>query len=193
MKGSPQEISRLLVAWSDGDQAALDELVPLVYEELRRIARRYRRVGNHTLQTTALVHEAFLRLAGKGGKQWQDRAHFFGVAARAMRHILVDHARARCADKRGGQVRSESLDPNLVSRERAASLVALDDALSTLAAVAPRPSRVVELRYFGGLSVNETAGVLGVSPETVTRDWRMAKSWLLRELTREQSSVGLQG
>jgi RNA polymerase sigma factor (TIGR02999 family) len=193
MTDSPEEISRLLIAWSDGEQAALDELVPLVYEELRRIARRYRRDGNNTLQTTALVHEAFLRLAGTEGTQWQNRAHFFGVAARAMRHILVDHARARCAFKRGGAVRSVSLDPDLLSQERAASLVALDEALSALAALAPRQSRVVELRYFGGLSVNETAGVLGVSPETVTRDWRVAKSWLLRELTQVQSIVGLQG
>jgi RNA polymerase sigma factor (TIGR02999 family) len=193
MTSSPQEISRLLVAWSNGDQAALDELMPLVYEELRHIARRYRRNGNHTLQTTALVHEAFLRLAGNEGKQWQNRAHFFGVAARAVRHILVDHARARCAGKRGGEVCSPSLDPNLVSQERAANLVALDEALSALAAVAQRPSQVVELRYFGGLSVTETAQVLGVSPETVMRDWRVAKSWLLRELTEGQSISGLQG
>jgi RNA polymerase sigma factor (TIGR02999 family) len=193
MKGSPQEISRLLMAWSDGQQAALDELVPLVYEELRRIARRYRHGENHTLQTTALVHEAFLRLAGKEGKQWQNRAHFFGVAARAMRHILVDYARARCAGKRGGEARSASLDPDRISQERAAGLVALDDALSTLATVAPRQSRVVELRYFGGLSVDETAQTLRVSPETVTRDWRMAKSWLLRELTPEQSIPELEG
>jgi RNA polymerase sigma factor (TIGR02999 family) len=193
MTGSPREISRLLVAWGDGEQAALDQLAPLVYEELRHIARRYRRNGNHTLQTTALVHEAFLRLAGNERKEWQNRVHFFAVAARAMRHILVDHARARCAIKRGGEVRSPSLDPNLVSQERAAELLALDDALSALAAVAQRPSRVVELRYFGGLSVNETANVLGISPETVVRDWRIAKSWLLRELTRGQSVVGLQG
>ena len=193
MEGSPQEISRLLNAWSDGEQAAVDELVPLVYEELRRIARRYRHGGNHTLQTTALVHEAFLRLAGNAGKQWQNRAHFFGVAAKAMRHILVDHARARCTGKRGGEVRAASLDIELVSQERAAGLVALDDALSLLAAVAPRQSRVVELRYFAGLSVDEAAQVLGVSPETITRDWRMAKSWLLRELTEEQSTVRLEG
>ena len=189
MKGSPQEISRLLIAWSDGDHSALDELVPLVYGELRRIARRYKPDGNHTLQTTALVHEAFLRIAGENGKQWQNRAHFFGVAARAMRHILVDHARARCASKRGGELRSISLDPNLVPQERAASLVALDDALSSLNAMAPRQSLVVELRYFGGLSVDEAAWALGVSPETVTRDWRMAKAWLLRELTQNQSTV----
>jgi RNA polymerase sigma factor (TIGR02999 family) len=193
MKGSSQDISRLLIAWSDGEQAALDELVPLVYEELRRIARRYGRGGNHTLQTTAIIHEAFLRLAGIEGKRWQNRAHFFGVAARAMRHILIDHARARCAGKRGGEARAASLDPDHVSEERAASLVALDDALSDLATVAPRQSRVVELRYFGGLSVDETAQVLGISPETVTRDWRMAKSWLLRELSQGQPVVGLQG
>jgi RNA polymerase sigma factor (TIGR02999 family) len=192
MKGSTGEISRLLIAWSDGEQAALNEVLPLVYQELRRIARRYTRDGNQTLQTTALVHEAFLRLAGKEGKQWQNREHFFGVAARAMRHILVDHARARCAGKRGGEVHSASLDPNLVSEERAASLVALDDALSALSAVAPRQGRVVELRYFGGLSVEETGRVLGLSPETITRDWRMAKAWLLRELTPEQSVDGLQ-
>jgi len=193
MEGSPQEISRLLIAWNKGEQAALDELMPLVYEELRRIARRYRHGVNDTLQTTALVHEAFLRLTRWEDNQWQNRAHFFGVAARAMRHILVDHARARGAVKRGGEARSASLDPDLVSQERAASLVALDDALSVLAAVAPRQSRVVELRYFGGLSVAETAEALGVSPETVNRDWRMAKSWLLRELTQEQSIVGPRG
>jgi RNA polymerase sigma factor (TIGR02999 family) len=193
MEGSPQKISRLLIAWSDGEQAAVDELVPLVYEELRHIARRYTHGRNQTLQTTALVHETFLRLAVTEGKQWQNRAHFFGVAAQAMRHILVDYARARCAIKRGGEVHSASLAPDPASHERAASIVALDDALSALTGIAPRQSRVVELRYFGGLSVNETAQVLGVSPETVTRDWRMAKSWLLRELTEQQSRAELQG
>ena len=164
--------------------------MPLVYEELRHIARRYARDRNHTLQTTALVHEALLRVAGKQSKQWQNRAHFFGVAARAMRHILVDHARARCALKRAGGSLSASLDLDCISEKRPASLIALDDALSVLATLSPRQSRVVELRYFGGLDVNETARVLGVSAETVTRDWRMAKSWLLRELTQKQVFVG---
>jgi RNA polymerase sigma factor (TIGR02999 family) len=190
MPESPQEISRLLIAWSNGDEAALDQLTPMVYDELRRIARRHRLGPGNTLQTTALVHEAFLRLVGQQGKQWQSRDHFFGVAARAMRHILVDHARSRCAAKRGGALRPESTGGELAAHKQAADLVALDDALSDLARFAPRQSRVVEMRYFGGLSVDETARVLKISPETVGRDWRMAKSWLLRELTLERSADG---
>lgn len=190
MTNSPQEITQLLVAWSKGDRAALNQLMPLVYGELRRMAKRYMagQTPGHTLQTTALIHEAFLKLVGQEDKRWQNRAHFFGVAAQAMRHILVDYARARQATKRGGEARAVSLDKAaLVTNDQAGEVVALDDALSRLAELAPRQSRVVELRYFGGLSIEETAEVLKISPETVTRDWRMAKVWLLREL--QQSSV----
>jgi RNA polymerase sigma factor (TIGR02999 family) len=187
MTPAPPEVSRLLRAWSEGDAAALDQLLPLVYEELRRMARRYmdRQSPGHTLETTALIHEAYLRLVDQSEVKWQNRAHFFGVAATAMRHILVDYARTRQAAKRGGEVRLVSLDEAaVVSRERAAEMVALDDALQALAALDQRKSRVVELRYFGGLSVEETAEVLKVSRETVARDWRLARTWLLRELSR---------
>jgi RNA polymerase sigma-70 factor, ECF subfamily len=185
MPSSPQQISQLLAAWSNGDQAAGDQLMPMVYGELRRMARRYMagQPHGHTLQTTALIHEAYLKLVGQEGKHWQNRAHFFGVAAQAMRHILVDYARGRQAAKRGGVVRAVSLsEAALVTSDQAGEMVALDEALHRMAELAPRQSRVVELRYFGGMSVDETADVLRVSPETVTRDWRMAKAWLLREL-----------
>jgi RNA polymerase sigma factor (TIGR02999 family) len=185
MTVSSNQITQLLAAWSSGDETAMDQLMPLVYGELRRIARRYmagQRAG-HTLQTTALIHEAYLKLVGQGERRWQNRAHFFGVAAQAMRHILVDYARARHADKRGGEAQAVSLDEATAKAgTQAAEIVALDDALRRLAEVAPRQSRVVELRYFGGLNVEEAAEVLKVSPETVTRDWRMAKAWLLRDL-----------
>jgi RNA polymerase sigma-70 factor (ECF subfamily) len=185
-------LSHLLQRWSDGDNGALEQLMPLVYGELRRMARRYMRQqpSNHTLQTTALIHEAYLRLAGQEEKRWENRAHFFGVAAQAMRHILVDYARARNTGKRGGPARTVSLEEAaIVSMERAAELVALDDALSELARLSPRQSRVVELRYFGGLSVEETAKVLSVSADTVTRDWSQAKAWLHRELNRTVKST----
>jgi RNA polymerase sigma factor (TIGR02999 family) len=165
-------------------------LVPLVQEELRRLARRYmsRERAGHTLQTTALVNEAYLRLVDAKQMRWQNRAHFFAVSAQLMRHILVDFARARQYAKRGGEAEQVSLDEALVvSSERGADLVALDDALKSLAALDPRKSKVVELRYFGGLSVEETAEVLKVSVETIHRDWRLAKVWLLRELSREKS------
>lgn len=186
MMSSPtQGVSQLLLAWSNGDPSARDQLMPIVYEELRRIARRYmaaQPVG-HTLQTTALIHEAYLKLVGQEEKQWQNRAHFFGVAAQAMRHILVDYARGRNAAKRGGEAHFVSLDEQTaVMKQQSAELIALDDALTRLAEKAPRQARVVEYRYFGGLSVEETAEVLHVSSETITRDWRMAKAWLLREL-----------
>jgi RNA polymerase sigma factor (TIGR02999 family) len=186
MTTSPHQISQLLARYSNGDQAALDQLMPLVYEQLHKMAKRYMRAQpiGHTLQTTALIHEAYLKLVGHE-KRWQNRAHFFGVAAQAMRHILVDYARARHAAKREGEAREVSFDEAaVVTAERAAEVVALDDALDGLAELAPRQSRVVELRYFGGLSVEETAEVLKISPETVKRDWRMAKVWLLRELQR---------
>jgi RNA polymerase sigma factor (TIGR02999 family) len=187
MEASSQSVSQLLQRWSDGDSEALDQLTPLVYAELRRMARRYmgQQPAGHTLQTTALVHEAYLRLVGREEKHWQNRAHFFGVAAQAMRHILVDYARARHTDKRGGQARAVSLEEaSLVSEERVAELLALDDALEELARLSPRQCRTVELRYFGGLSVTETAEALGVSPDTVTRDWNQAKAWLYRALNR---------
>ena len=182
------EVTQLLLAWSGGDGAALDRLTPLVYGELHRLARRYmgREPSGHTLQATALVNEAYLRLIDHNNVRWENRAHFFGVAAQIMRHILVDFARSRRNLKRGGDQRRVSIDEALaVSRERAPDLIALDDALKALEAVDRRKSRVVELRFFGGLSVEETAEVLKVSPETVMRDWRLAKMWLLRELEGE--------
>lgn len=185
MEISSDSISQLLHRWSDGDQEALEQLMPMVYSELRRMARRYmgQQPSGHTLQTTALIHEAYLRLVRQDEKRWESRAHFFGVAAQAMRHILVDYARARNARKRGGEERLVSLEEAaIVSEDRAAELVSLDDALAELATLSPRQSRVVELRYFGGLSVTETAEVLKVSSDTVTRDWNHARAWLHREL-----------
>lgn len=179
-------VSQLLEKWNQGDRDALDDLMPLVYEELRKMARRYMSQQNpgHTLQTTALIHEAYLHLVKQKEKHFENRAHFFGVAAQAMRHILVDYARARNTAKRGGASRPISLDEAaLVTQERAAELVAFDDALKQLEELSKRQSRVVELRYFGGLSVEETATVLEVSPETVMRDWSMAKTWLHRALS----------
>jgi RNA polymerase sigma-70 factor (ECF subfamily) len=187
MTPAPQEVSELLHAWSNGDQAALNELMPMVYQELRQMAKRYmgRQNPGHTLQTTALIHEAYLKLVDQRETRWQNRAHFFGVAAKAMRHILVDYARARQATKRGGEARVVSFDEAATAFEgRTAELVALDDALSALAAFDQRKSQIVEMRYFGGLTVDETAQVLNVSPETVARDWRLARTWLMRELAR---------
>jgi len=178
-------VTKLLEQWNSGDAEALDKLMPLIYEELRKMARRYMRQQNsgHTLQTTALIHEAYLRMVKLKEKHFENRAHFFGVAAQAMRHILVDYARQRHTAKRGGGVRPISLEEAaIVSQERAAELVAFDEALKELEALSTRQSRVVELRYFGGLSIEETAKVLSVSPETVMRDWNMAKSWLHRAL-----------
>jgi RNA polymerase sigma factor (TIGR02999 family) len=185
---APKEVTQLLIAWSNGEEEALEKLVPLVYDELRRIARRYmkREPAGHTLQTTALVNEAYLRLIEQKGMKWQNRAHFFAISAQLMRRILVSMARARHANKRGGEARQVSLDEALViSEERAAELVALDEAMNELAALDPRRSQVVELRYFGGLSVEETAEVLKISPETVMRDWKRAKAWLYTELNRK--------
>jgi RNA polymerase sigma factor (TIGR02999 family) len=185
MEASPHEVTQLLQAWSAGEQGALDKLVPVVYQELRRLAKRYMasEAPGHTLQTTALVNEAYLRLVDVKRVNWQNRAHFFGVSAQLIRRILVDHARSRRSLKRGGDGPAVSLDEALlVSRERGADLVALDDALKTLAETDPRRGRVVELRFFGGLSVEETAEVVRISPETVMHDWKFAKAWLLREL-----------
>lgn len=180
------QVTQLLLRWRAGDSHALDELMPLVYGELRRLAAHYMRGerAGHTLQTSALVNEAYLRLAGLEEVRWQDRAHFFAVAAQAMRRVLVDHARRRGNLKRGGEAHKVALDEALtVSSERAAEVVALDEALSRLAEVAPRKSRLVELRFFGGLSVEETAEVLQVSPGTVMRDWTFARAWLLKEIS----------
>jgi RNA polymerase sigma factor (TIGR02999 family) len=187
------EITALLKAWGSGDAAALDQLTPLVYDELRRLARRYmrnERAGN-TLQTTALVNEAYLRMVDAKRVAWQDRVHFFAVSAQMMRRILVDAARARGSAKRGGQVKrvNHSSAFNLdelpdVSTNRDRELVAIDDALNTLAEMDPRKARVIELRFFGGLSVEETAEVLKISPQSVMRDWKLAKAWLTRELAK---------
>ena len=176
----------MLLAWGAGDESAFEKLVPLVHAELRRLAHRAmgRQRAGHTLQTTALVNEAYLRLIDVSRVKWQDRAHFFAMSARLMRRILVDHARARQSQKRGGARRKVSLEETLiVSPERGADMVALDDALQALAAVDARKCQVVELRYFGGLSVEECAEALRVSADTILRDWRLAKSWLRRELS----------
>ena len=182
---SPGEVGTLLRAWSEGDQRALDRLTPIVYEELRRLARRYmkhERAG-HSLQTTALVHEAYMRLVDYKRMQWQNRAHFLAVSAQAMRRILVDHAR-RHNVKRGADAEHVSLDAAaVVDANRSTDFESLDDALNALAERAPRKARVVELRFFGGLSVEETAEVLHVSPITVMREWKSARAWLYRELT----------
>ena len=182
---SPGAVTELLHAWSSGDDGALERLLPLVEAELRRLARGYmgRERKEHTLQTTALVNEAFLRLTDARQIRWQDRGHFLGISARLMRRVLVDHARARGYLKRGGGAERVTLHEGLVtSPDPALDLVALDRALEALAAVDARKSQIVELRFFGGLSVEETAEVLHVSPDTVKRDWRLAKLLLLREL-----------
>ena len=183
-----RQVTGLLLAWGAGDETAFEQLVPLVHEELRRLAHREmgRERAGHTLQTTALVNEAYLRLIDVSRVQWQNRAHFFAMSARLMRRILVDHARSRQSQKRGGATRKVSLeDALIVSPERGSDLIALDDALKGLAAVDARKCQVVELRYFGGLSVEESAEALHVSPDTVLRDWRLAKAWLLRELSQD--------
>jgi RNA polymerase sigma-70 factor (ECF subfamily) len=185
---SSETITDLLIQWREGDEAALDRLIPLVYKELRRMAGYYmrRRRPGDTLQTSALINEAYLRLAAHKNMRWQNRSHFFAVAAQAMRRILVDHARARNAAKREGGVFKVSLDQAAdVGQQRGAELIALDDALKELAAFDVRKSRIVELRYFGGLSVEETAQVLDVSAVTVKREWRAAKLWLLQALSVE--------
>jgi RNA polymerase sigma factor (TIGR02999 family) len=179
------ELTRLLRAWSDGDAAALDRLVPKVYTELRRLARRYMKneAPGNTLQTTALVNEVYLRLVDVTHTDWKDRAHFFAMSAKMMRRILVDAARARGSDKRGGRmIKINAGEAALMAPELDAATVALDDALHELAKLDPRKEQVVELRYYGGLSVEETAEVLHVSPQTVLRDWKLAKAWLLRAL-----------
>jgi RNA polymerase sigma factor (TIGR02999 family) len=186
---SSHQITDLLQAWSDGDQTALNRLMPLVYDELHRLATRYmrRERSDHTLQTTALINEAYLRLIERGHTRWENRAHFFAISAQLMRQILVDFARSRRSRKRGGGKFQVSLGEALAAPvKRDADLVALDDALNELAAIDERKSRIVELRFFGGLSEKETADVLKISPATVRRDWKVAKVWLLRELRRGQ-------
>lgn len=190
---SPHEVTGLLVAWGGGDESALERLMPLVYDELRRLAHIYmsRERHGHTLQTTALVNEAYLRLVHWRDARWQNRAHFFAVSAQMMRRILVDFARDRQYLKRGGGALQVSLDEAAsFTGGRGADLVALDDALTALAEVDRRKAQVVEMRFFGGLSVSEVAEVLKVSEETVMRDWRLAKVWLLRELGREAGGEG---
>ena len=185
--GSTHAVTDLLQAWAAGDQAALDELLPLVYQDLRRQARWYMRAQpvGHTLQTTGLVHEAYLRLVDQSAVEWKGRAHFFGVAAKAMRSILVDHARARSAAKRGGAARAITLDEagGIAGSQASVDVLALDEALGRLAELDSRKSQLVELRYFGGLGIDEAAAVLGVSPATVKREWTTARAWLRRELS----------
>jgi RNA polymerase sigma factor (TIGR02999 family) len=189
---SPGDITLLLTELQAGNRAAESKLVPLVYDELRRLARRYMRGerAEHTLQPTALVHEAYLRLIGQRDVEWQNRAHFFGVAAQLMRRILVDHARARKAEKRGGSAPKVSLDETLVFTEaKGADLLALDEALTRLTERDPRQGRIVELRFFGGLTEDEAAEVLGVSTRTVKRDWNVARAWLYKELSKSAISA----
>ena len=183
---SPKEVTRLLVDWGNGDQAALDELIPLVYDELRRLARRYmrREYQNHTLQTSALVNEAYLRLIDQNSVQWQNRAHFFGVSAQLMRRILVDHARSRSRAKRGGGAQIVSLVEQAVIPNEVEEVIALDDALKNLAEMDPRKSQIVEMKFFGGLTTEEVAEVLKVTPRTVEREWRKARAWLNRAITK---------
>ena len=180
---SPQEVTKLLADWGSGDRSALNKLLPLVHAELRRIARRqmsHERPG-HTLQATALVNEAYLKLAGQQGFEWHNRAHFFAVAAQVMRHILIDHARAQARDKRGGGAQQISFnDASVLAEDQAEQFVALDDALKALAQIDPQKGRIVELRYFGGLSIEETADALNISPRTVRREWQRARAWLYR-------------
>lgn len=181
------EVTQLLMDWSSGDQTALDKLIPLVHHELRRMAHHYmaRESPDHTLQTTALVNDAYLRLIDQKRTHWQNRAQFFGIAAQLMRRILVDHARSHAYAKRGGGAIQVPLDEGAVlSPQRAADVVALDDALNHLATIDPRKCQIVELRYFGGFTVEETASLLEVSEVTVMRDWSLAKAWLRREISK---------
>ena len=187
---SPHEITRLLADWSKGDRDALEQLTPLVHAELRRIARRQmsRERPGHTLQATALINEAYLRLAGREGFEWHDRLHFYAVCAQVMRHILIDHARARARDKRGGEaVRVSLADVGLAAAERSADLLALDEALRALEEVDAQKGRIIELRYFAGLTIEETAELLGVAPITVRREERRARAWLHRLMSEGEA------
>ena len=183
----PNDISQLLGEWSGGDRKALDDLMPLVYEELRRLAHRHmaRERGPRTMQTTALVNEVYLRLINERGMKWQNRTHFFAVAAQLMRFILVDYARGHARAKRGGAAQQVTLDEAMmVAQDNADQMLALDEALTKLVSFDPRKSRIAEMRFFAGLTVEETAEVLSVSPETVHRDWRLARAWLRNELSQ---------
>jgi RNA polymerase sigma factor (TIGR02999 family) len=188
---TPQGVTELLVEWQNGSQKALDQLIPLVYEELRAIAGRYlsRESPSHTLQSTALVHEAYFKLIGQRRVQWQNRAHFFGIAAQMMRRILVDHARHQHREKRGGPAPKLSLDEAIAQAEPEADvdLLALDEALTALAEIDPRGARIIELRFFSALTIDETAEVLDISPGTVKRDWSAARAWLYREMRQPLS------
>jgi RNA polymerase sigma factor (TIGR02999 family) len=189
---SAERVNELLHSWGRGDPTAREELIPLVYAELRRIARRYlwKERPDHSFQSVDLVNEAYLRLTKERAPQLQNRAHFFGVASNLMRHILVEHARARLAAKRGAGMPLLALSPQLsLPRRREVELLALDDALTGLAALDPQQSRLIELRFFGGLSIEETAAVLGVSPATVKREWATARAWLQREMKRKEADA----
>jgi RNA polymerase sigma factor (TIGR02999 family) len=188
MPPASQNVTELLIGWGNGDKEALDQLLPLVYDELRRQAARYlrrERVG-HTLQTTALIHEAYLRLVDQKNVHWQNRAHFFGIAAQLMRRILVDHARTKKRNKRGGSdIRVSLADAKVTAKVQDLDVVALDEALDRLAEIDEQQSKIVELRFFSGLTVEETAEVLAISPATVKRDWSVAKAWLHREISSD--------
>ena len=187
MKATSTEVSQLLLAWSNGDQEALNKLMPLVYGELRALAARYMRREDpgHTLQTSALVNEAYLKLVDQNNVHWKNRAHFFGVASQLMRRILVDHARKRASIKRAGDIQKLSLDEAAtVSRDRAAEFLMLDDALTSLAKFDPHKSRIVEMKFFGGLNTEEVAEVEKVSTRTIEREWRKARAWLYREMQK---------
>jgi RNA polymerase sigma-70 factor (ECF subfamily) len=193
LKRTPKqhEITQLLAEWSDGNQSALDELYPLVYDELHRLARRYmsRERQGHTLQTTALINEAYVRLVDQRNVHWANRSHFFAISAQIMRRILIDHARRHAYAKRGGGAQQVSLEEAAtVARSAGSELIRLDEALKSLAEMDPRRSRVVELRYFGGLNNEEIAGVLNISENTVTRDWNMARAWLYQQLTESAAN-----
>ena len=188
MPPAPQNVTQLLISWGNGNKEALDKLLPLVYDELRRQAARYlrRERAGHTLQTTALIHEAYLRLVDQKNVHWQNRAHFFGLAAQLMRRILVDHARTKKRDKRGGSdIRVSLTGVQVLAKSQEVDVVALDEALDRLEQLDEQQSRIVELRFFSGLTVEETAEALSISPATVKRDWSMAKAWLHRELSSE--------
>ncbi|HEX6732288.1 MAG TPA: sigma-70 family RNA polymerase sigma factor [Pyrinomonadaceae bacterium] len=184
-----QNVTELLVGWGNGDKAALDQILPIVYDELRKQAARYlrRERAGHTLQTTALIHEAYIRLVDQKNVRWQNRAHFFGISAQLMRRILVDHARAKGRAKRGGSdIRVSLDDANLTAKAANLDIIAVDEALERLAQIDEQQSKIVELRFFSGLTVEETAEVLKISPATVKRDWSMAKAWLHREISRNE-------
>ena len=184
----PKGVTQFLIDWSNGDKSAADRLIPLVHDELKRLARLYMSKENpgHTLQASALINEAYIRLVDQKDVSWTSRAHFFAVSAQVMRHVLVDHARRHLYAKRGGGVRKVSLDDALtVNDHQAAELIALDDALKGLAALDARKTQIIELRFFGGLSIEETAAALNISPKTVTREWRAARAWLYHELSKE--------